>query len=89
MKLTAEVDCGDGAFMSIINPQSFEDGGLEWRLRYGNPDAVRYIAAAVVESYDYLCSSEINMKEAIRRLRLLRAGRATLSGDRPKEDRDV
>lgn len=79
VRLTLEVPCGDGAFMSVINPQSFEDGGLEWRLRYGNPEAVRYIAASIVECYDYLCSSEISMKEAVRRLRLLRSARRTPS----------
>lgn len=77
-RLTGEVDCEGGAFMSIINPQSFDDGGLEWRLRYGNPAEVRYIAAGIVESYDYLCSGEITTKEAIRRLRILRAGRRAL-----------
>jgi hypothetical protein len=77
-RLTAEVSCGDGAFMSIIDPRSFEDGGLEWRLRYGNPATIRYIAAGVVESYDYLLSAEISTKEAIRRLRLLRSARRAL-----------
>lgn len=81
MKLTEEVDCGGGAFMSIVDPRSFADGGLEWRLRYGSPNAVRYIAAGVVESYDYLLSDEITMAEAIRRLRLMRsARRAALGG---------
>lgn len=78
-KLTAEIDCGDGAVMTIVDPRSFEDGGVEWRLRYGSPEAVRYTAASLVESYDYLLSGEISTKEAIRRLRLLRAGRRALS----------
>lgn len=81
MKLTREVDCGDGAFMSIVDPRSFKDGGVEWRLRYGGPDKVRYIAAGLIESYDYLLSDEITTKEAIHRLRLLRAGRAALKED--------
>lgn len=81
--LTENVDCGDGACMSIVDPRSFEGGGVGWRLRYGNPDAVRYIAASLVESYDYLISDEITAKEAIRRLRLLRDRRAAL-----KEGRD-
>jgi hypothetical protein len=75
VKLTIEVDCGGGAFMTIVDPSSFEDGGVEWRLRYGNPDQVRFIAARVVESYDYLLCDEITMGEATRRLRLLRAAR--------------
>lgn len=74
-KLTIEVDCGDGAVMSIIDPRSFNDGGVEWRLRYGSPDEVRYIAAGLMDSYDYLLGDGINQKEAIRRLRLMRAAR--------------
>lgn len=73
--LLIRVDCGNGAFMDVLNVSSFEDGGLEWKLRYGSPDAVRYIAAGIVANYDYLCGDEITMKEAIRRLRLLRAAR--------------
>ena len=49
------------------------DPHLEWSLRYGNPEAVRFSAAAVVESFDYLLSGHINMAEATRRLRILRA----------------
>lgn len=71
-RLTMEVDCGDGAFMLIADPRSFEAGGVEWRLRYGNPEQVRFVAAALVESYDYLLSGEITQKEAERRLRLMR-----------------
>ena len=46
MKLTAEINCGDGAVMTIVDPRSFEDGGIGWKLRYGNPDGVRYTAAS-------------------------------------------
>lgn len=70
--LTIEVDCGDGAFMTIADPRSFEDGGVGWRLLYGNPERVRLAAASLIESYDYLLSGEITQKEAERRLRLLR-----------------
>ena len=78
-ELTIEVDCGCGAFMSIADPRSFEVGGVEWRLRYGNPEQVRFAAATLVESYDYLLSGEITQKEAERRLRLMRqVRRATL-----------
>jgi len=74
-RLTLEVDCGDGAVMSAVNPLSFEDGGIEWRLRYGNPEEVRFIAASLIDSYDYLLSGHINQKEADRRLRTLRQAR--------------
>lgn len=77
--MTAEVNLGDGAFSTIINPQSFADGGPEWTMRYGNPESIRYSVASLLESYDYLLSGNINVTEAIRRLRLLRAGRAALS----------
>lgn len=72
----SHVDCGDGAIMDMPNPYS--EDSLEWGLRYGNPERMRFVAAAVVASYSYLLSSEIPMKEAIRRLRLLRARRAEL-----------
>lgn len=78
MKLTAEINCGDGAVMSIVDPRSFEDGGIGWTLRYGDPGGVRYTAASLIDSYDYLLSGEITMQEATRRLRLLRAARRAL-----------
>ncbi len=34
---------------------------------------MRFLAASVIESFDYLLSSNINMTEATRRLRVLRA----------------
>ncbi|MHB1086119.1 MAG: hypothetical protein ACYCZ0_00020 [Minisyncoccota bacterium] len=64
--------------MSIINPQSFADGGPEWVMRYGNPEGIRYSVASLLESYDYLLSSAISMTEATRRLRMLRSARASL-----------
>lgn len=72
----AHVDCGDGAVMSMVNPYS--DDSVEWGLRYGNPVRMRFVAASVIESYDYLLSGEIPMKEATRRLRLLRQRRRDL-----------
>lgn len=77
--MTAHVCCGDGAYMTIINPQSFEDGGPEWACRYGNVESIRYSIASILGSYDYLLSDNITMKEATARLRLLRAGRKSLS----------
>ena len=76
--MTAHVDCGDGATMTIINPQSFEDGGPEWVMRYGNPEGIRFSVASLLSSYDYLLSGNITMKEATARLRLLRKARAIL-----------
>lgn len=76
--MTAIVDVGDGAVMEIINPQSFMSGGPEWVMRYGNPEPIRYTVACLLESYDYLMSGCINMEEATRRLRLMRAARRHL-----------
>lgn len=72
----AHVECGDGAVMSIVNP--YAEDSLEWGLRYGDANRMRFVAAAVVSSYDYLLSADITMAEATRRLRLLRARRAEL-----------
>lgn len=77
--MTADMSMGDGAVMTFINPQSFEDGGPEWACRYGSIESIRYTVAGLLESYDYLLSDAIDMKEAVRRLRLLRAGRRALS----------
>lgn len=77
--MTAHVSVGDGAVMTIINPQSFADGGPEWVMRYGNPEGVRYVVASLLESYDGLLSGDITMKEATRRLRCIRQARAALS----------
>jgi len=76
--MTATMAVGGGAFMTFVNPQSFGDGGPEWVCRYGNVEGVRYTVASLLADYDYLLSSEISTTEAIRRLRLLRAGRAAL-----------
>lgn len=73
--MTDDVEVGGGAKMTIINPQSFRDGGPEWVMRYGNPIPIRFTVASLLASYDYLLSGDINTKEAIRRLRLMRAQR--------------
>lgn len=57
------------------DPLSFEDGGPEWVMRYGDPESIRYTVASLLESYDYLLSGAINMTEATRRLRIMRAVR--------------
>lgn len=74
--VTVRVALGDGAVMVIPDPNP-GDGRhpIEWALRYGKPDAVRYQAAELIDSYDYLLSGNINMTEATRRLRLLRKAR--------------
>ena len=80
--MTTSVDCGDRAVMTIIDPRSFEDGGAEWAMRYGNPESIRYTAASLLASYDYLCSDAITMAEATRRLRLLRKARSECTKDK-------
>lgn len=79
--MVARIDVGDGAQMSFINPKSFKDGGPEWVMRYGDPESIRFSVASLLESYDYLLCGEITTREAIRRLRLMRASRAALSKD--------
>jgi hypothetical protein len=81
--LLIHVDCG-GAQMSLPRPRL--DGGIEWRLRYGNPDQVRYCAASALESYSYLTSNEISMTEATRRLRLLRQAREAARAPAPSQE---
>ena len=73
--MTIDVECGDGAWMTIIDPRSFEDGGPEWVSRYGDIESIRYTLASLLASYDYLLSSDISQKEAIRRIRLMRKSR--------------
>lgn len=74
---TKQVDVGDGAVMTIVDPCS--DPHIECMLRYASdlnvPSAGRFSAASLVESYDYLLSDHITMKEATSRLRLMRAAR--------------
>jgi hypothetical protein len=74
--MTVHVPVGDGATHEIVDPRSFDDGGPEWTMRYGNSEAIRFTVAALLSSYDYLLSSEITATEAIRRLRIMRQYRA-------------
>lgn len=70
--------------MAFANPVS--DPHLGWMLRYaenlGN-DArnARFAAASALETFDHLLSDDINMDEAMQRLRLLRAARRELVSD--------
>ena len=79
--LTAEVHLGGGAVATIINPQSFAEGGPEWVMRYGDPMSIRYAVASLLESYDGLLSGEITTTDAIARLRIMRNARKHLIGD--------
>ncbi|MGB5901992.1 MAG: hypothetical protein WBH00_03990 [Xanthobacteraceae bacterium] len=83
--MTRQIHVGDGAYMSIVNP--WKDSGLEWQLCYGGYEVVKYVAASVVDSYDYLLSSDISMTEAIRRLRIMRAARKQLRPTLPDSER--
>lgn len=73
------VPVGGTAVMFVPNPMA--DPHIEWSLRYAgdlnDSHAGRFSAAAIVEGYAYLLSREINMTEATRRLRVLRAALRT------------
>lgn len=77
--MTATISMGGGAYSTIINPQSFADGGPEWVMRYGAPESIRYTVASILETFDYLLSDAITMKEATVRLRVMRRVRAALT----------
>lgn len=75
------VEVGDGAAHFITNPAA--DPHLQWVLRYGRQfgteeqraevlERAEMAAATVISGFDYLLSNNINMKEATRRLRLMR-----------------
>lgn len=82
--MVIDVSMGGGAVVSIINPLSFANGGPEWVCRYGNVESIRYAIAGLLESYDYLLSGNINMTEATRRLRIMRAARRAALTQEPK-----
>lgn len=75
--LYRDVEVGDGAIMTIPH------GEIVWQLTYGKPERVKYQAGSLIESYRYLLSGHITTKEAIRRLRLMRAAYAA-----PAEKKD-
>ncbi|XHB99384.1 hypothetical protein ABWH97_00090 [Nitratireductor sp. ac15] len=80
--MTVTVSMGGGAYGTIINPQSFSDGGPEWVMRYGNPESIRYTVASLLETFDHLLSDGISAKEASRRLIIMRSVRRAL-GSQP------
>jgi hypothetical protein len=73
------VPVGGNAVHCIVNPLA--DPHLEWALRYcinrpdGKGEPIALVAAGVLAGFDYLCSDAITMKEATRRLRLMRSAR--------------
>lgn len=80
------VEVGEGAVHFIANPNA--DPHLEWVLRYGRKfgteeqraevlGRAEMAAATVLDGFDYLLSDNINMKEATRRLRLMRTAHRT------------
>jgi hypothetical protein len=52
---------------------------LEWALRYGDPEAVRMVAAAAVESYRHLVTE--TSQESWRRIKLIRQAMREAQGD--------
>lgn len=69
-------DTGDALYVDVGGAQmSLPIGELEWKLRYGNPLAVRFSAASVIDSYEYLIH-HCSLKEAARRIMLMRAAYA-------------
>lgn len=74
--MSARVYVGDGAVMTIVDPTHSD--GMEWTLRYGRPEVLRFSVASVIESYEYLLSDSITTTEAVRRIRIMRGARAAL-----------
>jgi hypothetical protein len=69
------VEVGDGAAHFITNPNA--EPHLQWMLRYGRQfgndlQTAEMAAATVLSGFDYLLSDNINLKEATRRLGLMR-----------------
>lgn len=79
--LTAQVCIGGGAYSTIPNPQSYDQGGIVWHLTYADDGPYRLCAGSIIGTFDYLLSGGITMKEATHRLRLLRKARAALVKD--------
>ena len=83
--MTAQVTIGGGAFSTIINPVA--EPQIGWVMTWGDPASVALSAVSALISYDYLLSDCITTKEAIRRLRMLRAARASLAREPGEGDR--
>jgi len=77
--MTASVCIGGGAYSTIPNPQSYHTGGIVWHLTWaGDVRPYALTAGSIVTTFDYLLSDAITMKEATRRLRLMRHARRAL-----------
>ena len=68
------VDVGGGAIMNAPLAR------LEWNLRYGDLEQVRYDAAEVIAAYRYLIH-ECTCDEACRRIKLMRAAMQGVGDD--------
>jgi len=74
MSYALRVAIGDAGAHAIPNPVA--DPHIQWVLRYAPhclDDSHHLVAAEIISGFDYLLS--VPMKEATRRLRLLRAAR--------------
>jgi hypothetical protein len=67
------VQVGGGAQMTAPTAE------LEWALRYGDPEAVRMVAAAAVESYRHLVTE--TSQESWQRIKLIRQAMREAQGD--------
>ncbi|MGV7119618.1 hypothetical protein [Sphingopyxis sp. 550A] len=82
----AHVDCGDGAWIDIPDPTA--ETPLEWSMRYGDPESVRFTVASILSSYQYLLCAETT-KEAQRRIALARRAVRELWEQGPLPDRST
>ena len=73
MNPSVRVEVGNGVVHWIQKPKVFP---LSHKLRYGDATSEETVVAAeILWGFDYLLSSAISTKEAIRRLRILRKAR--------------
>jgi len=70
--LFKRVDVGGGAVMFIPASDVCDAESINWHLRYGDAEQVRMQAATLLDSFQYLMSDDISLKEATRRLKLMR-----------------
>ena len=86
--VTLHVVTDNGECASTIpNPRAYSDeGGPEWVMRYGDPEAHRYEIASLIGSFEYLLSPDYTASDAIERLRTLRrAYREALAAKNPTQ----
>lgn len=63
---------GDDWGMSFPDPTP--ETHIQWIVRYGDIESVRFSIASILESYEYLLDPHITKAEAVRRLGMLREG---------------